>query len=86
MMRRVANLRINNAGRLSAIHNNGESIKNLKYLIEFEGKFEKSLNTEQGEWEEFIYEKTEGKKSRWTVRKKIIQIYISVSKMPTFAL
>ncbi len=32
--------------RLSAINNSRESIKNRKYLIEFETKFEKSLNTE----------------------------------------
>jgi hypothetical protein len=43
--------------RLSAINNNGESITNRKYLLEFEAKFEKSLNTTKA-WEESICEKS----------------------------
>ncbi len=48
MNRRVATLRIKQYGeyRLSAIINSGESIKNREYLLEFEAKYEKSLNTE----------------------------------------
>ncbi len=48
MNRRVATLRTKQHGEywLSAINNSGESIKNREYLLEFEAKFEKSLNTE----------------------------------------
>ncbi len=48
MNRRVATLRIKLYEEywLSAINNSGESIKNREYLLEFEAKFEKSLNTE----------------------------------------
>ncbi len=47
-MRRVAILLIEQYGecRLSAINNSRESIQNRVYLIEFEVKFEKSLNTD----------------------------------------
>ncbi len=57
MMRRVATLRIKQYGeyRFSAKNNSGESIKNRKYLIEFETKFEKSLNTGKRAWEESTY-------------------------------
>ncbi len=53
--------------RLSAVNNSGESIKNRKYLIEFEAKFKKSLNTEEEAWEESIGDKIRFKKSRWSV-------------------
>jgi hypothetical protein len=45
MNRRVATLRIKQYGEgwLSA---DGESMKNREYLLEFEAKFKKSLNTE----------------------------------------
>jgi hypothetical protein len=47
MMRRVATLHIKQYGqyRLSVVNNSGESIKNCEDLLEFEPKFEKSLNT-----------------------------------------
>jgi hypothetical protein len=63
MMRRVATFPIKQHGeyRLSAINNSTESIKNREYLIEFEAKFEKSLNTEKVAWEESISEKIGGK-------------------------
>jgi hypothetical protein len=50
MNRRVATLRIIQYGEywLSAINNSEESIKNREYLLEFEAKFEKSLNTRKG--------------------------------------
>ncbi len=69
MNRRVATLRTKQYGeyRLSAINNSGESIKNRDYLLEFEAKFKKFLNTEKGAWEKSICEKIGGKKSRWTV-------------------
>jgi hypothetical protein len=69
MTRRVTILRIKQYEEypLSAIHNGGESIINLEYLIQFEAKFEKSLNTEKCAWEEFICYQIPGKKSRWTV-------------------
>jgi hypothetical protein len=56
MNRRVATLRIIQYGEywLSAINNSEESIKNREYLLEFEAKFEKSLNTEKGAWEKSI--------------------------------
>jgi hypothetical protein len=44
-----------------------ESIKNREYLIEFEAKLGKPLNSKQETWEESICEKIGGKKSRWTV-------------------
>ncbi len=58
-MRRVATLCIKQCVeyRLSAVNNSGESIKNRKYLIEFEAKFENSLNTEEEVWEESISDK-----------------------------
>ena len=48
MNRRVATLRIKQYGEywLSTIIYSGEFIKNREYLLEFEAKFEKSLNTE----------------------------------------
>jgi hypothetical protein len=69
MNRRAETLRIKQYGEywLSAINISGESIKNREYLLEFEAKFEKSLNTEQGAWENSICEKLGYKKSRWTV-------------------
>ncbi len=47
-MQRVATLRSKRYGeyQLSAKNDSEESIKNCKYVIEFEAKFEKSLNTE----------------------------------------
>ncbi len=47
-MWRVATLCIEQYGeyRLSAVNNSGESIKNSDYLLKFEDKLEKSLNTE----------------------------------------
>ncbi len=46
-MWKVATLLIKQYGeyQLSAIKNGGESIKNYEYILEFEAKFEKSLNT-----------------------------------------
>jgi hypothetical protein len=46
-MWRVATLRNKQYGkyRLSTINNSGESIKKREYLIEFEAKFEKYLDT-----------------------------------------
>jgi hypothetical protein len=48
MMGRVATLHIKQYREygLSTINNCGESIKNREYLVEFEAKFEKSLNAE----------------------------------------
>jgi hypothetical protein len=48
MNRRVATLRTKQYGEywLSAINNSRESIKNHEYLLEFEAKFEMSLNNE----------------------------------------
>jgi hypothetical protein len=48
MMQRVATLCIKQYGEywLSTTNNSGELIKNREYVIEFEDKFEKSLNTE----------------------------------------
>jgi hypothetical protein len=56
MNRKVATLLTKQYGEywLSAINNSGESIKNREYLFEFEAKFEKSLNTEYGAWEQSI--------------------------------
>jgi hypothetical protein len=56
MMRRVTILHIKQYGEywLSIIKNSRESIKNREYLIQFEAKFEKSLNTEEGAWKEKI--------------------------------
>ncbi len=47
-MRRVAALCMKQYGeyRLSAINNNGESIKNREYLLEFKVKFEKYGKTD----------------------------------------
>ncbi len=47
-MQSVATLRIKQNGeyQLSAINNSEELINNREYPIEFEAKFEKSLNTE----------------------------------------
>jgi hypothetical protein len=42
---------------LSAINDSREPIQNCKCLLEFEGKFEKPLDTEKGAWEEPIPEK-----------------------------
>ncbi len=58
-MRRVAILRIRQYWeyQLSAKNNSGNSINNREYLLEFEAKFKKSLNTEYGTWEESVSEK-----------------------------
>ncbi len=59
MIGRVITLRSKQYGEywLSAVNNSGELIKNREYLLEFEGKFEKSLNTEYWAWDESIFEK-----------------------------
>ncbi len=61
-MRRVAILRIKQYWeyQLSAKKNSGNSINNREYLLEFEAKFKKSLNTEYGTWEESVSEKIGG--------------------------
>jgi hypothetical protein len=48
MMRGVATLCIKQYGKylLSAINDSGESIKNHRYLLEFEAKFKKPSDTE----------------------------------------
>jgi hypothetical protein len=62
MMQRAVTLCMKNTGSINyAINNSGESIKNREYLLEFEAKVEKSLNTEQGAWEESICAKSKTK-------------------------
>jgi hypothetical protein len=48
MMRRVATLRIKHYGKylLSVIDDSGESIKNHRYLLEFEAKLKRPSDTE----------------------------------------
>jgi hypothetical protein len=52
---------------LSAINMSVKSIKKREYLLEFEAKCEKPLNSESGTWDESVREKNGGKKSRCIV-------------------
>jgi hypothetical protein len=58
------------------INDSGESIKNNEYFLEFEAKFEKLLDTEQGAREEPTCEKNQNQKISWTV---LLHLYNSTS-------